>query len=148
MLKNGSQQSTKHPTMIPIVLAALVSILNFLTLKIRFGSTGLGLESNWMKDSDWIIKTHSCSYLWLDVPFGEGGLALLEAVCVSDKARAQRVVGLTAILPRGHRQGAPRQRQPQARPGLQLQTRRVEIHQTPLWFGSASKGRMHKIFGS
>ena len=33
MLKNGSQQSTKHPTIIPIVLAALVSILNFLTLK-------------------------------------------------------------------------------------------------------------------
>ena len=146
MLKNGSQQSTKHPTMIPIVLAALVSILNFLTLKIRFGLTGLVLKVIEWRISDWIIKTHSCSYLWLDVPLGEGGLTLLEAVCVSDKARAQRVVSLCAVLPRGHRQGAPRQRQPQARPGLQLQTRRVEIHQTPLWFGSVSKWRMHKVF--
>ena len=31
MLKNGNQHNTKQPTMIPIVFAAFVSILNFLT---------------------------------------------------------------------------------------------------------------------
>ena len=80
-------------------------------------------------------------YLRLDVPLGEGGLALLEAVGVSDgaapagpEARAPRGVGVGAVLPLGHRKGAlPWQGQPQARPGLsQLQTRPVEIHQTPL----------------
>ena len=75
------------------------------------------------------------SYLRLDVPLGEGGLALLEAVSVGDGAApAPRVVGVAAVLPLGGGQGAlPRQGQPQPRPGLaQLQTRRVQVHQTPL----------------
>ena len=51
------------------------------------------------------------SYLRLDVPLGEGGLALLEAVCVGDGAAPPpRVVGVAAVLPLGRRQGAlPRQ---------------------------------------
>ena len=79
------------------------------------------------------------SYLRLDVPLGEGGLALLEAVSVGDgAASAPRVVGVAAVLPLGGGQGAlPRQGQPQPRPGLaQLETRRVQVHQTPLWLGS------------
>ena len=54
MLKNGSQQSTKQPTIMPIVLAAFVSILNFRTLNISF--TIVLLDCGNMRPGTWCFS--------------------------------------------------------------------------------------------
>ena len=65
MLKNGSQQSTKQPTIMPMVLAAFVSILNFLTCKV--------VNVNTNKEE----YKESVADLSLDISLGEGGFPFL-----------------------------------------------------------------------